>query len=139
MKEYILAVLGSLALFIEPVFPLIILVGIFIIADTIFGVWSSKKLGKPIISRKLFRLVSKFVVYTTSILLVWGLDSLIISEFITPFLTTKIVAAVLCFIEGFSIDEKLRSINEGKGVIYYLDKFTKFIKGVKDKFNEITS
>jgi hypothetical protein len=138
MEKFILGLLGSLYILFLPVFPLIILVGAFIIADTFFGVYASWKTGNSITSRKLARVISKLIVYTGAILLVFGLDVLIFSMFIdTELMVTKLGAGVLCFIEGFSIDEKIRKVNNDKGMVYYLKKFFSFLKGIKNGYNDI--
>lgn len=139
IEKILFGLVSSIFVFFAPVYPLILLVGAFIIVDTLFGVYASwKDKGKKSIkSRKLARLISKLVVYTGVILLVFGLDTLIISTYVGGLLITKLVAGVLCFIEGFSIDEKIRKFNHDKGVVYYLTKFFDFVKGVKNGFNDL--
>jgi small neutral amino acid transporter SnatA (MarC family) len=137
IEKVLIGLLGSLFVFFTPTFPLILLVGLFIAADTFFGVYTSWRLGEPIVSRKLARLVSKLVVYTGAILLVYTLDFHVISYFTKPLLATKLAAGVLCFIEGFSIDEKIRKINNNKGIVYYLKKLHIFVKSIKDGYNDV--
>lgn len=137
IDKVLIGFFGSLFLVLAPTYPLIFLVGMFIVADTFFGLWKSYMLSETILSRKLARLVSKLVIYTGAILLVFGLDYLILSHFIGDFIITKIATGVLCFIEGFSIDEKIRKVNNDKGIVYYLKKTLSFVKGVKDGYNEV--
>lgn len=137
IDKILIGFFGSLFLFLAPTYPLILLVGMFIIADTIFGLYTSYVLKQPILSRKLARLISKLFIYTSVILLVYGLDYLILSYFIKGLIITKLGAGVLCFIEGFSIDEKIRKINDDKGVVFYLKKVFAFIKGFKDGYNDV--
>jgi hypothetical protein len=137
MEKFLIGLIGSAFVFLAPTYPLILLVGIFIIVDTLFGVYTSWKLGVPILSRKLARLISKLVVYTTVILLVYLLDYNIISHFTTLMLPTKLAAGALCFIEGFSIDEKIRKINDNKGTVFYLTKMFNFLKGLKNGYNDV--
>lgn len=137
IEKVLIGFFGSLFLILAPTYPLILLIGLFIVADTIAGIYTSWVLGNPILSRKLARLVSKLFIYTGVILLVFGLDTIIISYFLDGLIITKIGAGVLCFIEGFSIDEKIRKINNDKGIVYYLKKLFSFVKGVKDGYNEI--
>jgi hypothetical protein len=138
MEKFLLALLGSLYVLLIPVYPLIVLVGLFIMADTVFGIYASWRTGTNITSRKLARVISKLIVYTGAILLVFGLDILIFSMFIeTELMVTKLGAGVLCFIEGFSVDEKIRKVNNDKGIVYYLSKFFKFLKGLKNGYNDI--
>jgi hypothetical protein len=139
IEKFLIGLFGSIFLVLTPTYPLIFLVGMFIMADTFFGVYASYKLEgrKSIRSRKMARLISKLVVYTGAILLVFGLDTIILSHFIGGLVITKLGAGILCFIEGFSIDEKIRKINNDKGIVYYLTMCFKFLKGFKDGFNEI--
>jgi hypothetical protein len=137
VEKFLIGLFGSLFLILAPTYPLILLVGLFIVADTIAGLYTSWRLKEPIVSRKLARLVSKLFIYTGAILLVFGLDTIILSYFIDGLVITKIGAGVLCFIEGFSIDEKIRKINDNKGIVFYLKKLFAFVKGIKDGYNEI--
>jgi len=138
MKTYLTGLLTSLFIFVTPVIPLIWLVLFFVIGDTIIGMYASYKKGTSITSRKLARVITKISVYSIMILLVYGLDILILSTWIeTHMLVTKIGTGIVCFIEGFSIDEKIRVINNDKGTIYYIGKVFDFVKGFKSKYNEI--
>lgn len=128
-------------LFFMPVYPIIGLVGAFIILDTIMGVTASYVKKEPILSRKLMRLAVKLGSYTAITILIYGLDILILSDTFgldsTTFLPTKIVAGTLCFIESFSIDEKIRKMNNDKGVKYYWTLLVQMIKGAKKDINEM--
>lgn len=138
MKTAILGFITSICVFLSPTFPLIILVGLFIMADTILGLVKSYILKEDILSRKLARIASKLIIYTAAILLVFGLDTQILSMFIeTDLMITKLGAAVLCFIEGFSMDENIRKINNDRGLKYYLTKTIKAVKNLKDGFNSV--
>lgn len=131
----------TIGLFLLPVKPLILLVGLFIIADTIMGLTAAIINKQPLLSRKLARLVIKMILYTSVVLLVYGLDMLILSDILgldsSKFITTKIAAGSLCVIEAFSIDEKIRKINNDKGAKYYWNKIIKTFKSVKSDINDI--
>lgn len=129
--------LSSVLVWLTPVVPLILLVGCFICFDTIMGVIAAKRCGIPLKSRRLAKILSKMFIYTSILLLVYGMDFLIISTWIPGLVITKVGVSVLCFVEGYSIDEKLRKINNDKGFIYYISKFIHFIKSFKDVFNDI--
>lgn len=139
IEKLVFGLLSSIFVWLTPTLPLILLVGAFILTDTLFGVYASyKDKGRGSIkSRKLARIISKLIIYTGAILLVFGLDTLILSTFIDGLIITKLAAGVLCFIEGFSIDEKIRKFNDDKGIVYYLTKTFDFIKGFKNGFNDI--
>lgn len=137
MKTFLYGLLSSIFVFLTPVLPLIILVGFFISADTLLGVYTAKKLKNKVTSRKLSRIIGKLIIYTGAILLVFGLDTQIFGMFIeTDLLITKLGAGVLCFIEGFSIDENIRKINKDRGTVYYVQKMFDLIKTTKKKYND---
>lgn len=136
MKEYILMVLGGLFIYFIPVYPLLLLVSVFIFSDTLLGIYTAKKLQIDITSRKLARIITKLIIYTSAILLIFLLDTLVFGMFIdTPHIITKLGAGVLCFIEVFSMDENIKKINKGRGIIHYVTKSFDFIKNIKNKFN----
>jgi len=138
MNKFMIGLFTSVFVFIAPVIPLIYLVLCFILMDTMVGVMSSYKLGIEIKSRKLSRVVSKLTIYSMTLLLIYGLDILVLSTWIeTHMLVTKVGAGVLCFIEGFSIDENIRKCNNNKGVGFYFSKVFEVVKRVKEKYNEI--
>jgi hypothetical protein len=142
MKEslinFILFIFGTISVYFAPTIPLIFMVGVFIAADTVMGLYASWKLNQPILSRKFARLITKLISYTASVLLVYILDINLLCEFIEkPLLVTKVSAGVLAFVELFSIDEKIRKLNNNKGIVYYITKVFEFVKNIKDKHNEI--
>ena len=138
MKTYMSGIIASLFVFITPVIPLIWLVLLFVISDTALGVWASFREKKQIKSRKLARVVSKITIYCLMIMMVYSLDVLILSTWIDDkMLVTKIGAGVLCFVEGFSMDENIRRFNNNKGVVFYLEKLFTAVKGVKVKYNDV--
>lgn len=131
----------SIWLFFIPVEPLIVLVGAFIVADTIMGLYTAWRLKEPIVSRKLSRLAIKLLLYTGATLLVYGLDTLIISDIFgldsSKFIFTKITVGALCSIELFSIDEKIRKFNDEKGFKFYWKRTLALVKGIKKDINDI--
>jgi uncharacterized membrane protein len=136
MKEYVLMILSVLFVYFTPVLPLLILVSVFIFSDTLLGLYTAKKLKKEITSRKLARIITKLIIYTSAMLLIFLLDKLVFGMFIdTPFIITKLGSGVLCFIEVFSMDENIKKINKDRGLIHYITKSFDFIKNIKDKFN----
>jgi len=140
MKTYMSGIIASLFVFITPVIPLIWLVLLFVISDTALGVWASYKENKQIESRKLARVISKITIYCAMIMMVYSLDVLVLYTWIDDkMLVTKIGAGVLCFVEGFSMDENIRRFNNDKGVIFYVERLFKVVKGVKVKYNELVN
>lgn len=142
MKTILISLSLSLIVFFAPIVPLLIMVGMFIFADTVFGLIASYKLKTPIVSRKLSRIVSKMFVYQGVVLLFFALDHLIINDMVmlaisVKYILTKVVSLMLVSIECFSIDEKIRGFNNGKGVSFYFKRLLKLAKDLKKEYNEI--
>jgi hypothetical protein len=115
MKVQLSYFLMSISAFFMPLVPLLIVVGICISLDTIFGVYRAYKQGEEITSKKLSNVISKMVLYQSAILLFFLIEKLIIGDMVAeissiPFLLTKLVAASLCFIEIKSLDESYKSL-----------------------------
>jgi hypothetical protein len=120
-------------IFVTPIMPMIILVGLSTIIDTGFGIWKAKKLGKRF-SSKLCRkgLVPKVTSYTVMIFTLFCVDIYIVNEFTKlfiniDFVSTKIMAFSLIFIEVKSMDE---SFEEVKGYSF-INKILANIRNVK--------
>lgn len=131
--KFISGVFLTFFLFYAPVKPLLLLVGGFIILDTIAGVWAAYRLGQPILSRKLARLAIKLLLYTAIVLLVYPLNIYVIHG---GDIVIRLTAGALAFIEAFSIDEKIRKVNDNKGAIYYIKLISKTLKTVKGEFDD---
>lgn len=113
--------------------PMIVLVGLSSIVDTGFGIWKAKKLGKRF-SSKLCRkgLVPKVTSYTVMIFTLFCVDIYLVNEFTKlfiniDFVSTKIMAVSLIFIEVKSMDE---SFEEVKGYSF-INKILANIRNVK--------
>lgn len=135
------SLLLSIYFFILPISPMLILVALSIGFDTIMGLISAYVNKEPIMSRKMARIIIKLFLYTAVTILVYKFDILLLSDIFnwdsSKFIPTKIVVGMLIFIEGYSIDEKIRKINHNKGIKYYWFLILKTIKKVKSDINEI--
>ena len=103
--------------FLSPAIPLILTVGMFIVADTVFGVAKiiKQKGWKGYTSKGLSSIVSKMVLYSSCVLLTFCLEKFMLDEFVKvltaiPYFLTKIVAILLCYIEIKSILENFEAI-----------------------------
>lgn len=111
--------------FFSPIKALLLLVGLFIAGDSVFGMIRAKKVGEPLTSRRFSKVVSKMVLYQIAILSFFALDKLILGDLISifftipfQFLVTKVVALMLVTIE-------LQSIRENIKVAYGVDIWEK--------------
>lgn len=132
--KFLLPLLTLLA----PVKWVVLLVGIFIILDTAFGVWSAKKTGKKISSSRFSAVIGKMFVYQATVLLLFGIDVVILGDFVKlfigiPYVITKAAALVLIVNEGYSIDEKLKNVNPDKGIWFYIKRMLGLAKRLKKR------
>lgn len=118
----------SVVSFLEPINALILWLLIFILADMITGVWASMKEGKIITSHGLQKTVTKFLMYSVSIILLQGIDFYMLT-FAECFLA-KIGCTIICGIELYSIFENCYRIT-GNKVFKVLTQFT--LKKIKEK------
>ena len=126
---------------LAPIQPILLLVFIFIMLDTVMGVWASKKLKKEITSRKLSAFISKMLVYGGVVILTYALDKLLLGEFLLMFvsvklLATKVAAIALILAEVYSIDEKLVNV-KGKGIWHYFKRLIGVAKLIKKEADEL--
>ena len=126
--------------FLSPIAGVMLAVGLFIGLDTVVGVWSAKRGGKQITSRKMGRVISKMLVYQLCVITFFVMDKFILGDvakmFISfDFVVTKIVATVLISIEAYSIDESFKNAT-GKGLIERLTGLIKHYKDIKKTDSE---
>jgi hypothetical protein len=128
-----------IVLFFTPVKGIFITIGLFILLDTITGIWKSRKNRKPITSRGLSALISKMLLYESLILVTYCLDIFILNEiFLHVFsintLITKIVALVLIYVEAKSINENYKEV---KGIDLWMElkSLVSRTNEIKDSFN----
>lgn len=127
--------------FLAPIHGLMLTVGLFIVVDTIMGIWKAKKLKETISSRNLSRIISKMFLYQSTILMFFILDYFILNQIIlvffsVPLILTKIVAAVLASVEIFSIDENWRAV-KGNGLWFYFKQATSRAKDIKNEIDPL--
>lgn len=126
--------------FLTPITPLIIVVIFSIVADTIMGLFRTKKLKgwKGVTSNKLSNIISKIFMYCGALILFFCIEKFVIGDIIgqfttIPLLMTKLVAATLISIEIKSIDESYQLIYK-KSLI---DAFKKLVTRGKSLKSEI--
>lgn len=120
IMDYLKALSISVLTFFLPIVPLLLLIGLFILCDTILGVWAAIKRGEKITSRKLGNIVPKMLLYQGAVLVGYVLDHLLLGEFVNhifniDMLITKLIAMTLIFIESVSLNENMESIT-GKNI-----------------------
>ena len=123
IKTKLLIVLMSIYIFLAPIHILILLVGAFIILDTIAGRWAAKRIaiknGKnvrlAVTSKKTRKgLLGKMLSYQIAVILLFIIDDYLLhdiikyfwSDFPVDYIITKLAGFILILIEVDSMDEK---------------------------------
>lgn len=138
MKQLIIShtsvFMKTILVFFSPIKPIILLVGLSTVLDTIAGIWRAKKLKEKVSSRKARKgLIPKLMSYIIAVLLVYTTDFFIINELVSNFisidyLATKLIALALISVEVKSIDESFKAV---KGCSF-LQKITDIILKARD-------
>jgi len=138
--QYLLA---SFLLIVAPIQTFMILVGLAILTDFIFGIWKAIKLKRKITSNALSRTIVKMFIYQLVLIGTFLIDANIINELVKMFidinlLITKLISLSLLYIEATSINE---NIEESTGINIYqsigktIKESFKFKKTLKE-FND---
>lgn len=142
IKLSITGIIAIIIAFLVPIIPLILIVGVAILADTILGIYKAKKLGISITSRKMSALISKMVLYQSAVIGFFVIEKYILDDFIIiftsiPLVLTKLVTLTLLFIEVQSVNEHVKKLY---GISLWL-KFKELLKRskeIKDEIGDIT-
>ena len=134
-------ILITLSAFLMPIKPLMILVGLMIILDTIFGIWKCKKQGTEITSKGLSSIVSKMVLYEAAVILIFALEKFMLGEFVLlftaiPLFLTKVVATLLVGIELTSMSENFKGAT-GISIWQKIKVMLGRAKDIKNDVNDI--
>lgn len=141
LKANSMKLVSILLSFFLPIQGILIGVGLAIFLDTFTGIWKGVKTNEAITSRKLSRLISKTLLYESTIMLFYVMDYFIINELVSqlfsvPFLVTKCVALVLFSIEAISINENIKAIT-GEDIWSRAKNLLSRIKEIKKDVDEI--
>lgn len=107
--------------FLEPLWVMMLWFLIFIMVDFISGIYAALIEGQIITSHKMQKTVIKFIMYSTAIFLLHGIDVYMIS--FTKLYLARIGATLICGIELYSIFENCYRIT-GNPVFKILTQFT---------------
>lgn len=127
--------------FFLPIVGILILIGAAVLLDTLSGIYKSRKLKKPITSRKLSAIMSKILLYEATVILFYLIDYFLVNEIVYSFfsidmLVTKVLALTLVSIEVVSINENYKAIY-GKDIWSALKNLFARAKEVTQDFKNI--
>ena len=131
----------SLLTLISPIKGLILLIGISVVLDTLFAIYTSIKLNgwRSYQSTKLFNIVVKSFFYMGSIILTYFIDTHILEQNLImgiPLFASKTITLFWVYIEVKSIDET--SQKHGNEPFYVIVKnLMSKAKDIKKDINEI--
>ncbi len=115
-----MALLGSLAVYFQPTYSVLLLVGFFVTMDTIAAMTAAYKQGEPITSRKFRAVFPKFIIYGVAVMVAHVIQR----EFFPDFPATKIIAGYIVYSELLSIDENIEKIT-GQSMFRFFIKMLK--------------
>jgi len=99
----------SIGIVLTPVIPVLLTVGVMVVADFIFAIYRQYKVDpKQITSRKMSNTITKLLTYTIFIMVIFLFEKYVITD-IVPI--TKIAATLICLTEIKSIDETFYLLN----------------------------
>ena len=141
LKVNTMKITSVLLSFFLPIQGILIGIGLAIFLDTFTGIWKGVRNGDKITSRRLSKLISKTLLYESTILLFFVMDNFIMNELVSqlfsvPFLVTKCVALVLFSIEVISINENIKAIT-GEDIWDRTKNLLSRIKEIKKDVDEI--
>jgi hypothetical protein len=130
----------SIWAFISPIQVVLLAVGMFIISDTVLGIWKAKKIGETISSKRMADVIRKMLVYQLVVITFYCIDYAIIHDIVYEivnihFALTKAVALVLISIEFFSMDESFKAAT-GKGLLERLTDIVNKYKSIKSNVTD---
>lgn len=105
-KKYFFICASYLFVYFYPTVQFLLLVGFFIVADTITGVIAALKRGEEFRSRRFRDVIGKFMVYGVAVLVAHVLQM----QFFPDFPAMKIIAGLVAYSELMSIDENIYDI-----------------------------
>ena len=127
--------------FFLPISGILILIAFAILFDTLTGIWKSVHLKEKVTSRGLSQIISKILLYETTVLLFFLIDKFLVSDIVAQFfsveyLVTKVLALVLVSIEVVSINENYKAIY-GKDLYASLKLLFRRAKQITSEYKNI--
>lgn len=121
IKVYLLTFLYWLVIYFQPTLEFMLLVGFFVVMDTITGMAAAAKNEIELTSKKFRAIFPKFIVYGCAVLVAHVLQR----QFFPDFPAMKIVAGFVAYSELMSIDENIHKITGFSVFKFFIKKLKK--------------
>lgn len=121
IKIYLFALLYWVVVYFQPTLEFMLLVGFFVVMDTITGMAAAIKTDTPITSKKFRAIFPKFIVYGAAVLVAHVIQR----QFFPDFPAMKIIAGFVAYSELMSIDENIQKISGVSMFKFFIKKFKK--------------
>jgi phage-related holin len=121
IKVYLLTFLYWLVVYFQPTLEFMLLVGFFVVMDTITGMAAAAKHEIELTSKKFRAIFPKFIVYGCAVLVAHVLQR----QFFPDFPAMKIVAGFVAYSELMSIDENIQKITGFSVFKFFIKKLKK--------------
>jgi DNA integrity scanning protein DisA with diadenylate cyclase activity len=108
LAKYIAPLFLSAIAVLAPIKAIMVVTGILIFADLITGILAANKRGEKINSAGIRRTISKIFIYQLAIIVGFLIEKYMLSDFLP---ISKVAAAAIASVEGFSIFENLNTID----------------------------
>lgn len=144
MQPYLVKFFKFCFIFLSPIFPIMLVIGIVIGVDTFFGRRAARVRGEEVNSHKMRRgLISKMIGYQIAIITlfiidIWAINDIVMYYVPFMFLFTKIAGGYIIFIEWTSINESFKDI-KGYTINSKINEFFKAIRVVINKIIDVKS
>jgi hypothetical protein len=149
IKDYLLSFLKFILVYLTPVFPIMIVIGVVVLADTYYGRKAARARKEKVTSKNTRAgLIPKMLGYQIAIITlfiidVWAVNEIVINYVPFTYMLTKIAGSFIIWIEWTSINESYEDIHGytlnskigeySKLVRTTIGKLLDFKKDVKDK------
>lgn len=121
IKIYLFTLLYWVVVYFQPTLEFMLLVGFFVVMDTITGMAAAIKTDTPITSKKFRAIFPKFIVYGAAVLVAHVIQR----QFFPDFPAMKIIAGFVAYSELMSIDENIQKISGVSMFKFFIKKFKK--------------
>jgi len=141
--EHLFVTVSALVLFVQPIKGLFLLVGLFLVLDTVYALYTYKKINKGwswFKSHKFSAILTKGVKYAVAIFISHAIDVYILKDslfFGIPPIGAKTATFVVLYIETKSIDEK-RTLLGLKSFFIVAKEWVAKGKRIKEDVNDLS-